>query len=240
MPRDAKRRGFQDPDIYARHLLASGTVDAAWPPNGLALCTMANQQSSPTIAADGAGGAIVSWFDYRSGTNQDIYAQHVRGSGTNDPVWPADGRALCIAVGDQVNPMIVSDGAAGAIVTWEDTRSGPYDVYAQRVYADGQVAAVGPGIARNIGLHPPLPNPARGQVSLGFDLPVHERVRIEVLDVAGRRVRDLVSSQEFGAGTHGVTWNCTNDAGAPLESGVYVVRLSDGIRSVARNLAILR
>jgi len=43
----------------------------------VAVCTAANTQFSPTIASDGAGGAIVTWADFRSGTDWDIYTQRV-------------------------------------------------------------------------------------------------------------------------------------------------------------------
>ncbi|MCC6349546.1 MAG: T9SS type A sorting domain-containing protein [Candidatus Eisenbacteria bacterium] len=135
-------------DIYAQHVLASGAVDPAWPANGRALCTAASSQSSPTIVADGAGGAIVTWYDYRSGTNSDIYAQHVLASGAVDPAWPADGRALCAAADDQYYPQIVVDGAGGAIVTWYDLRSGNNDIYAQHVLASGAVDPAWPANGR--------------------------------------------------------------------------------------------
>jgi len=47
----------------------------------VALCTATGLQGSPTIASDGAGGAIVTWTDFRSGTNSDIYAQRVDANG---------------------------------------------------------------------------------------------------------------------------------------------------------------
>ena len=113
---------------------ASGVVQ--WTANGVALCRAAWQQNSPMIVSDGAGGAIVTWYDYR-GSNYDIYAQRVNASGTVQ--WAADGVALCTATGDQQYPMIISDGAGGAIVTWQDRRSGIDDIYAQRVDASGAV-----------------------------------------------------------------------------------------------------
>ncbi len=131
-------------DIYAQHVLASGAVDPAWPVNGRALCTAGDNQVYPTIVSDGTGGAIVTWEDYRSGTNRDVYGQHVLGSGAVDPAWPVDGRALCTAVGDQFSPAIGSDGAGGAIVTWYDNRSGNYDIYAQHVLASGTVDGTWP------------------------------------------------------------------------------------------------
>ena len=94
---------------------------AQWQLDGVALCTVASDQVYPTIVSDGAGGAIVTWVDYRNGT-ADIYAQRVNAAGA--PQWTADGVALCTAASDQSSPTIVSDGAGGAIVTWEDSRSG--------------------------------------------------------------------------------------------------------------------
>ena len=107
--------------------LAPGIARAGWPhdPNSgnVPLCTAANQQYSSTIVSDGAGGAIVTWYDIRSG-NYDIYAQRVNAAGV--PQWTANGVALCTAANNQYSPTIVSDGAGGAIVTWYDYRSGTY------------------------------------------------------------------------------------------------------------------
>jgi hypothetical protein len=134
-------------DIYAQRVLASGAVDPAWPADGRALCTATGDQNAPAMVADGAGGAIVAWTDSRGG-NSDIYAQRVLASGAVDPAWPADGRALCTAAGDQGSPAIVSDGVGGAIVTWEDSRSGTADIYAQRVLASGAVDPAWPADGR--------------------------------------------------------------------------------------------
>jgi len=125
-------------DIYAQRVLASGEPDPAWPVNGLAVCTAGGSQQLPVVAADGAGGAIVAWFDYRNG-NDDIYAQHVLASGEPDPSWPANGLAVCTTVGTQQLPVIAPDGAGGAVVVWNDYRSGGIDIYAQRVLASGVV-----------------------------------------------------------------------------------------------------
>src|SRR5437867_3572289 len=66
-------------------------TEAAWPHSpgvNVPLCTSAGNQFSPTVASDGAGGAIVTWQDLRSGGNPDIYAQHVLASGAVDGAWP--------------------------------------------------------------------------------------------------------------------------------------------------------
>jgi hypothetical protein len=136
---DYRNVGLTGVDVYAHHVLASGVVDPAWPADGRALCTAASTQFSPGIIADGAGGAIVAWHDARSGTNWDIYAQHVFGSGIVDPAWTADGTALCLAAGNQSNVSLAPDGFGGAIVAWTDFRTGNYQIFAQHVRAFGSV-----------------------------------------------------------------------------------------------------
>jgi hypothetical protein len=138
-------------DVYAQHVLATGAVDPDWPADGVALCTAPATQSYPRIVTDGSGGAIVTWDDLRPGaTGQDIYAQHVSSAGAVDPLWPANGRALCLATGDQSNPAIVSDGVQGAIVAWADTRDGAKHVYAQRVQVSGVVMPGWPADGREV------------------------------------------------------------------------------------------
>jgi hypothetical protein len=122
-------RGF-DPDIFAQRLNAVGTPQ--WTATGVPLCTQAGTQDAPAIVADQSGGAIVTWEDHRSGTNYDVYAQRVNASGAIQ--WTGDGVALCTALGDQAAPQITTDATNGAIVVWEDYRSGTsYDIYTQRL-----------------------------------------------------------------------------------------------------------
>jgi hypothetical protein len=131
-------------DLYTQQVSSAGSVQ--WAANGVALCTASSNQYSPTIAPDGAGGAIVTWYDYRSGTSNDIYAQRISAGGTVQ--WTVDGVALCTASGNQDLPIIVADGAGGAIVTWPDTRSVTnFDVYAQRISAAGSVQWTANGVA---------------------------------------------------------------------------------------------
>jgi hypothetical protein len=219
-------------DIYAQHVLASGAVDAGWPADGRALCVAANDQNNPTIVSDGAGGALVTWDDARSGA-ADIYAQHVLGSGAVDPTWPIDGRVLCWAANNQTSPTIVLDGAGGAIVTWIDQRTGDNDIYAQRVYASGEVAGVPPPtVSKRLGLLPPYPDPsANRMITIRFDLPSSGRVSAQVLDVAGHLVRTLVLEREFSAGRQAIEWDGRDEAQTRVPAGIYFVRVRDGAQS---------
>jgi hypothetical protein len=125
-------------------IIAAPSVWAYWAQDGVAICTATGDQQYPVIISDGAGGAIITWADNRSG-NYDIHAQRVNASGAVQ--WTTDGLALCTATGDQQYPMIISDGAGGAIVTWYDNRSGDNDIYVQRVNASGAVQWTTDGLA---------------------------------------------------------------------------------------------
>ena len=128
--------------------LLSGNAIAAWSTNPAvnnAISTDVNYQLNPTIISDGSGGAIITWHDDRGGDTADIYAQRIDASGVVQ--WTADGVAISTAVGEQLNPTIISDGSGGAIITWLDEVSGEngdfftprFDTYAQRINASGVV-----------------------------------------------------------------------------------------------------
>lgn len=134
---------WYDYDIYAQRLNASGAVQ--WTADGVALCTASGPQTDPVIVPDGTEGAIVTWHDFRSGTDE-VYAQRVDASGAVQ--WTTNGVTICAAINDQGSPMIASDGAGGAIVTWHDYRSADnFEVYAQRVDTSGNVQWTADGVA---------------------------------------------------------------------------------------------
>jgi hypothetical protein len=128
-------RNGANTDIYAQRVNSAGGM--RWAANGVAVCTLANDQKLPAITSDGSGGAIVVWQDLRplGPSGYHIYAQRIGASGA--PQWAMDGIPVCTALSAQINPTIVSDGSGGAIMTWQDFRVADYDVYAQRVNALG-------------------------------------------------------------------------------------------------------
>ena len=139
-------------DIYAQKVNSTG--DIQWISNGTIICAANNYQefssyiypNEPQIISDGAGGAIITWEDYRNGVDSDIYIQRVNSKG--EVLWVENGTAICTASNDQRYPQIVSDDAGGAIITWEDHRNGVYsDIYIQRVNSKGDVLWVENGTA---------------------------------------------------------------------------------------------
>ncbi|NVM05043.1 MAG: hypothetical protein HWN67_22160, partial [Candidatus Helarchaeota archaeon] len=127
-------------DIYAQRINSSGGVE--WTANGTAICTAANAQEYVQLCSDGVGGAIITWADRRvDGTFTDIYVQRVNSSGGVE--WTGNGTVISDEPGYQIGHQLCSDGAGGAIVTWEDNT----DIYAQRVNSSGGVEWAANGIA---------------------------------------------------------------------------------------------
>lgn len=69
-----------------------------------------------------------------------------------------------------------------------------------------------------------VPNPFNPRTELRFELARAGRVQLEIYDVRGRRVRNLVD-RDLGAGPHTTSFDGCDDDGAALASGVYYVRI---------------
>jgi len=82
--------------------------------------------------------------------------------------------------------------------------------------------------------HPPYPNPATTQVTVRYELPTSERVRLELFDTLGRRVRTLVAGERAAGRV---------EARIPtvdLASGLYFVRLVAGDRVRTQRFTVVR
>jgi hypothetical protein len=125
--------------VYAQRVDGSGV--RSWAPGGVPLSSTPyyhylNESHYPCIIPDGEGGAIVTWGQVITGTNEDIYAQRIDSTGVL--LWGPTGVPVCTAVTFQLYPMIIADGAGGAIIAWEDFRDYPTGhIYAQRLGPDG-------------------------------------------------------------------------------------------------------
>lgn len=113
---------------------SNGTVQ--WDINGRAICIEEYNQYYYQICSDGTGGAIIKWQDHRNGES-DIYAQKINSNGIVQ--WGLNGMAICTIIKAQTNPQICTDGAGGAIITWESMGNllSLKDIYAQRINSNG-------------------------------------------------------------------------------------------------------
>jgi hypothetical protein len=306
--------------IFVQRVTATGTISSGWPATGVPVSTGATAFIPSNLIGDGGNGALIAWTDVGSGFG-DILAQHILSTGVTDPGWAADGVPVCNGAGDQSLAIIATDGAGGAIVTWQDyTDTSNPQLLIGRILSDGTVSALAslvdataePGLVRlhwhtpdgsvqratveraesggefaaigevmadgsgdlrfedrgvaagatyqyrlavpdggttaylgqvtirvpaslAFGIEGIRPNPAGRELSVAFALANASAARLELLDVAGRRVlaREVGS---MGPGQHVLRL----DEVRRLPAGIYTVRLIQGSRAVLARAAIVR
>ncbi len=77
-----------------------------------------------------------------------------------------------------------------------------------------------------------VPNPFNPSTKISFSVPVAGKIELAIFDSRGRRVNTLVAGP-MEAGEHAITWTGQDGEGSPVSSGVYYVRLRDGLKSVS-------
>jgi hypothetical protein len=78
----------------------------------------------------------VTWRDGRNG-HDDIYSDKISPEGISS--WQTNGLQLSASNFNKLNPNICSDGNGGAIVAWQDSTINDWDVYSQKINANGQI-----------------------------------------------------------------------------------------------------
>lgn len=132
-------------------------------------------------------------------------------------------------------------GGDGAIVlphlpTPEGVR---YDlVVGPEAWVDGEVGPT-TTMPRRHALEACYPNPFNPLTKIAFELPAPARARLEVLDVAGRRVAVLLDEPRAG-GRHVVEWDGRDAQGRGVASGTYYYRLSADDFTRTRSMTLLK
>jgi len=83
------------------------------------------------------------------------------------------------------------------------------------------------------------PNPFNPRTTIRYELAAAGDVRLDVYDLAGRRVRTLVAERQE-AGRHAAVWDGRDDAGRPGATGVYLVRLRTAAGSDQRTVTLVK
>ncbi len=83
------------------------------------------------------------------------------------------------------------------------------------------------------------PNPANPRVTVSFGLPAAGLATLTVHDARGRRVRTLLAAERI-PGTDQIVWDGADDAGLPVPSGIYQLRLDAAGRVAKRSVTLVR
>ncbi len=101
------------------------------------------RQEDPVLITDEAGGALVSWIDFRDDLSGDIYMNRlVDGTGNGALAWDPDGVMICDECANGSENMSKSqciDGAGGSWIVWSDHRATTWDLYLSHIDIDGNI-----------------------------------------------------------------------------------------------------
>lgn len=136
------------------------------------------------------------------------------------------GRVCVVDLHDPTDPQLVAEEVVPAHLHAVAVNGRSVSVAAGQVgllwfTQHGLVAAETPAVVSALSNHP---NPFNPTTTVSFSLPADGAVDLAVYDLAGRRVRTLVSDV-MPAGRHAVAWDGRDDAGRAMASGGYVARL---------------
>lgn len=88
-------------------------------------------------------------------------------------------------------------------------------------------------------LHQNFPNPFNPETRIRFELPQAGKVRLEVYNLRGQKVKTLVD-EFMQKGRYSVQWNGRDERGRETSSGVFVVRLRSGPKTESIKIVKLK
>lgn len=83
------------------------------------------------------------------------------------------------------------------------------------------------------------PNPFNAGTTIRYSLMTRQHVEIDVFNILGQRVRNLVSAEQ-SADAYEIYWDATNNSRRPVASGVYFYRVRAGQSESVRKMILLK
>lgn len=141
-----------------------------------------------------------------------------------------------ITVTNQVRfRFIADDSGTGSIV---EAGIDDFEIFAMRVSSDAPEVSTDP-IATRLFAASPNPIVASDGTTLRFQLPRAGEVTLEIVDVAGRRINQLLNGN-LTAGEHAVGWNGRDDSGRLVPGGVYFQKLTAAGSEQTGKITVIR
>jgi len=174
----------------------------------------------------------------------DIKAQLLNENG--ELLLNPQGLVICDEFGDQIYPLVVSNGNNDAIIAWLDNRakylSAGFEefqgVYAQKFYVE-QTSIENEVIPNTNFMLSNYPNPFNPNTTISFSLQNNSIVEISIYNIKGHKVKQLVSDQ-LSAGQHSVVWDGTDNNNKSISSGIYFYKFKAGDYSEIKKMILLK
>jgi photosystem II stability/assembly factor-like uncharacterized protein len=200
--------------------------------SGPAVYTTADGGVSWTPMGDGLPSTLVYMLTTESPASDALYAASESGPyryDTDNQTW--------LYIGGNEAPLTtywsVEAVPAIGVVRFGTYGRGIWDFDVSGLTAVAELPAASPLALTN------YPNPFNPATTLSFDLPAASRVRLDIHDAAGRRVRSILD-EERAAGEQSLSWRGKDDQGRTLPSGVYFARISAAGFTESRRLVLIK
>jgi DNA-binding beta-propeller fold protein YncE len=197
------------------------------------------------LAAGGWGTeGLVYLFDSRSDTII---------SGSQNPLSVPDDPGIISLVGlqdsailacaFQADELVKIDASSGLVLKRYQVGDGP--VHLDIGYASGQTSSVFISDVEEetdiklLTLFQNYPNPFNSTTLIRFGLSSRSRVKIEIFNILGQRIRTLVE-EELGVGCKEVSWDGKDDQGLQSPSGIYFCKIRGGKSYQSRKMLLLK
>jgi hypothetical protein len=106
-----------------------------------------------------------------------------------------------------------------------------------RVYNPIGIKPISQEVPGDFQLYQNYPNPFNPSTNIRFDIPsgMNSAVNLDVYDILGNRVAELINETVMKAGRYQVGWNAQKQS-----SGIYLIRLRTGNYSVTRKMILMK
>jgi hypothetical protein len=182
----------------------------------------------PSVAYSGQLVHVI-WEDNRDG-NYEIFYKRSTDNGTN---WSTDTRLTSNSSISKQSFVCVSGSAVHAV--WTDNRDGNYEIYYKK-NPTGNVGIknIGTAIPEQFSLSQNYPNPFNQSTIINFRCPLAGNVKINVFDVTGKEVKELVN-EKLQPGTYQINFDA-----AELPSGIYFYTLKSNEFSETKKMILIK
>ena len=108
-------------DFYAQRINSAGQVLWGNASTPKPVCINATDKYLANAIPDGNGGIYISWADYRSAPDGEVYMQHINNAG--NPVWTLNGIRVNNSnnLREMYSSKLCSDGGTGVIICWAES-----------------------------------------------------------------------------------------------------------------------
>lgn len=218
--------------LYGQKFSATG--DRLWTHSGLELLPLGSSQISYVRTLSEASGLYIGYLIGTVETAVRSFRTDYDGSVTWGPTTLS-----ATSLGGKGDLGVCVGHGESAYFAWQDARN-ESGIYAQNINLNGSLGpflGISSGSIHTAPVINVFPSPAAGIVNISFTMKTAGFAALNVYDISGRLVKNLLSD-EIDRGRHTIIWDRCSNTGESSAPGLYFVRLG-GFSSGATGKVIL-